>query len=214
MLRLNTILNLILQIPPVEPWAALRISYLLTFTGSTITYLTSVPLVDVDQFPMSAPSPTPDFPASESDGPDASRAMRTLLEFLKTVERGWQAVLRGDAWVSSPESSDHDGSWKSVKVDFAGQVGTTERSVQQLCKTRTGLNLRRIRLKSIIIAGREKILAWARSYGHFTGSRFPEMCRDDDEVDEAGWEAEVLGMWNGTLDMLASGEDQGEDGYA
>ena len=78
--------------------------------------------------------------------------------------------------------------------------------------------IRRIRLKSIILVGREKLLAWARSYGSFRGSRFPdtggpadEESDDQDDGEGREWEDKILGMWNRTLEMLADHDyGQGE----
>ena len=76
----------------------------------------------------------------------------------------------------------------------------------------------RIRLRSIIIAGREKVLAFARTSGNFGWSSFPE---EDGEVDcdadhkADAWELEeILGMWNGTLEMLADHDFDRDDAYA
>jgi hypothetical protein len=50
--------------------------------------------------------------------------MRQVLDLLNLVEKGWQAVLRGEAWLPPPELG---GEARAIKVGFAGQVGQTER---------------------------------------------------------------------------------------
>jgi hypothetical protein len=75
----------------------------------------------------------------------------------------------------------------------------------------------RIRLRSIILSARAKMLAWARTYGQFRGSALP----GQDGVDTPGegsvgvaggegevgpgweWGHEILGMWNGSLELLS-----------
>ncbi len=124
--RLLPLLHLILQIPPVEPWSSLRISYLLTFTGSVSTYITSLPLV---VFPSRATSHHRQWDRNGSGDAvieeQAGRTMRALLDFLGEVDKGWQAVLRGDGWF--PPSHTGPRSGKAVKVDYGGSVGGTER---------------------------------------------------------------------------------------
>lgn len=103
--RLKPILSLILQIPPVEPWSQLRISYLLTFSGSVPSYITSLPLV------------TP-----RGDDEEAGEVMLENLDFLQKVDNGWRVVLRGNGWVV-----DQNGKGVAVRVPYAGSVGQTER---------------------------------------------------------------------------------------
>ena len=108
--RLRTLLRLILQIPPRDPWASLRIDYLLTLTGSISTYITSQPL-----FPRHG---------GEERIRDAERTLRDLLGFLEEVEDGWLAVLRGEAWVVDGALG---GKGHAVKVRYTPLVGQTER---------------------------------------------------------------------------------------
>lgn len=105
--RLKPILSLILQIPPVEPWSQLRISYLLTLSGSIPSYIASLPLV------------TP-----RGDDEEAGEVMRETIDFLHKVDHGWRVVLRGNGWVV-----DHDGKGVAVRVPYSGSVGQTERYV-------------------------------------------------------------------------------------
>lgn len=171
--RLRTLLRLILQIPPRDPWASLRVDYFLTLTGSISTYITALPL-----FPRHG---------GEERLQAAETTLRDLLSFLEEVEDGWLAVLRGDAWVVD---SDQEGRGHAVKVRYTPLVGQTERT----------------RLRSIVMASREKMLAWARMYGDFPGSALPG--EPDDPVPSArlragDWETEIIGMWNGILDVLS-----------
>lgn len=75
-------------------------------------------------------------------------------------------------------------------------------------------DLFRTRLRSMLLAGREKIIAWARSYGDFPSSALPsddqdtsrgQGRRDTDAQMSVGqdWESEVLGLFNGTLEALS-----------
>ena len=123
--RLRPILRLILQIPPVEPWSSIRISYLLAFTGSMINYITSLPLI-----------PTRDTSDDESEAQShaqaagqeeqAGQVMRDTIDFLNEVDRAWRTVLKGNAWVMGSEPGS---SGKAVRVSYAGTVGQTERYV-------------------------------------------------------------------------------------
>ena len=79
------------------------------------------------------------------------------------------------------------------------------------------MGIDRIRLRSIIITGREKILAWARTYGNCGGTTFPggdgeSNGNGDAEDGGAGWEweDEIMGLLNGTLGALAE-LDYGRD---
>lgn len=117
-------------------------------------------------------------------------------------------------------------------MEFAGEVGLTERcAFHAICTSsqvqhtshHSGERVHdtdcRIRLRSIIISSRAKLLAWARSYGSFPGSIFTAngvttSPRDTSSADQ--WETEVMGMWNGILDVLsrdtaAGGRDADED---
>lgn len=73
----------------------------------------------------------------------------------------------------------------------------------------------RIRLRSIVMTGRAKILAWARSYGSFPGAALGSNGAQTPTraVSVAGdWETEIMGMWNGILDSLSRAEgDEDED---
>ena len=76
----------------------------------------------------------------------------------------------------------------------------------------------RTRLRSIVVASREKMLAWARMYGDFPGSSLPGEPDDpltSTQLSAGDWETEILGMWNGILDVL-SGDivRDGQDGDA
>jgi hypothetical protein len=91
------------------------------------------------------------------------------------------------------------------------------------------LTCSRIRLRSIIIAARAKMLAWARTYGQFRGASLPSSSKNgavqnedstsrfgeaDEVTADVGpgweWENEILGMWNGILGVLAD-DEHGED---
>ncbi|ORX36484.1 hypothetical protein BD324DRAFT_651722 [Kockovaella imperatae] len=206
--RLLPLLTLILQIPPVEPWGGVRVSYLLTLTGSMIDFITSLPLVKLSSM---AHAPTPETSASDIDEVDdaapaedevdaiaqaeAARTMRRLLDLLSEVDRGWLAVLRGDAWIPPAKAG---GRGHPIPVQFGCQVGATER----------------IRLRSIIMASRSKFVAWARTYGDFSGVSYPPGSDDagltptalsaESSLDpDMEWEQEVIGLWNGTLQKLS-----------
>lgn len=59
------------------------------------------------------------------------------------------------------------------------------------------------------MSGRAKILAWARGYGSFPGSAIGVNGSSTPvhSITEVGdWETEVMGMWNGILDVLSGGD--------
>ncbi|WVQ73728.1 hypothetical protein IAR50_003308 [Cryptococcus sp. DSM 104548] len=216
--RLSPLLQLILQIPPFYPFDHLRTSYLLTLTAVIPTYISALPLIGGSDI-LRGDDDEDDAVVGEQDEQEleqkqAGRVLRAVLAFLKEVDRGWLAVLDGQAW--SPPPSAHtrsDGTstgakdWEAtvflggtpVKVSYAGQVDQTERT----------------RLRSIILTGRSKMLAWARGYGSFPGSSLPGSAAtpislegsDADDEDEE-WEMDILNMWNGTLEAVS--QDQGE----
>ncbi|WWC87763.1 uncharacterized protein L201_002655 [Kwoniella dendrophila CBS 6074] len=210
--RLSPLLQIILQIPPFKPFSSLRISYLLTLTSVIPIYMTSLPL-------LSAGHRT-----NNNVQKEAVRVIESVLKILKEVESGWLAVLDGEGWIppridhrdrtSDNSSTKEDTSdcldgliigGKSLKVEFGDQVDVTEK----------------IRLKSIILSSKSRLLAWSRTYGNFddVGSSLPgssvpithESKPHEDSYQrgkrstskEAGWEEEVLTMWNKLLDHLA-----------
>lgn len=122
-----------------------------------------------------------------SDEDAAACAMRCLLDFLALVERGWVAALRGEGWV--------EGSGPVVVEGGAVPDQTA-----------------RVRLRSIVSLGREKMLAWARPYGEFHGLVLGPDGVEGEFVpveEESGWEAEVVHMWEriiAALDALAGDE--------
>ncbi|KAL7419694.1 hypothetical protein Q5752_005610 [Cryptotrichosporon argae] len=187
--RLQNLLELILQIPPVEPWGPTRVSYLLTLTGPLVAYLVSVPLSAPPSIPatparseISEISDVSDALASNASGPswaEQPAGVLSVLTFLRLVERGWLAVLAGDAWVPPG---------MPVKVPFGASVGQTER----------------IRLRSIALASRERLAAWARQWGDLGGAGLPGVAVVD-RVVATGWESEVVTMWSALLEVLAEG---------
>lgn len=122
--RLLPLLHLILQIPPLDPWSSLRISYLLTFTGSVPTYITSLPLLTIPSHTTSTGDPDLHDVKSFDVEQQTARTMRALLDFPNLVDKGWQAVLRGDGWLPPSKPG---GRGKAVRVDYSGSVGVTER---------------------------------------------------------------------------------------
>ena len=192
--RLVSLLTLILQIPPPEPWGSLRVDYLLTFTGSIMGYITSLALIDLSRpgrrkhDKIANGNPDDDEQDADWEEKQAGVVMTQLLHFLDSVDLGWRAALRGDGWIVE------NGKGNSVPVAFGARVGATER----------------IRLKNIVISGREKLLAWARTYGDFSAKAIADLAESDATGEvvsgkEVGleWEVEVVRMWNGTLEALA-----------
>jgi len=116
------LLSVILQIPPLDPSASLRVSYFLRFTGD---FMDTLPGYGV--------------PAST-----AGDTLDDLVSFLNQLDKGWQAVLSSQRW--DPVS--HSG----VSMTGAGS-GALSKPVNTTDK---------IRLRSIIMSGREGIDQWAR----------------------------------------------------
>ncbi|KAK6907230.1 hypothetical protein I203_101220 [Kwoniella mangroviensis CBS 8507] len=192
--RLSPLLQVILQIPPFYPFGSLRTSYLLTLTSVIPIYITSLPL-------LSSGHRTKDEAQDE-----ASCVIRDVLDLLKELEKGWLAVLKGDGWIP-PHSTggtqmDVTIGGKAVKVDdeSKSQVAITEK----------------IRLKSIILSSRARVLAWARPYGNFdkSGSALPNESDGTTPIPEmqedvvvatnsGGWEEEILSMWDQLQDVLS-----------
>jgi len=74
----------------------------------------------------------------------------------------------------------------------------------------------RIRLRSIVMTGRAKILAWARTYGSFPGAALGSngtQTPTRTSIQAGDWETEIMGMWNRILDSLsrAEGEEEGDE---
>ncbi|WRT65591.1 uncharacterized protein IL334_002536 [Kwoniella shivajii] len=185
--RLSILLQIILQIPPKPPFSSLRISYLLTLTAVIPLYITSLTL-------LSSGHRTKSDAEREAEG-----SIREVLDILREVENGWKAVLNGQAWLPPRSSGGRKLGGRGVKVDFGGQVDTTER----------------IRLKSIIISSRSRLIAWSRTYGNFEGSSIRVEQNEASIANEfvatkalegvrkGGWEEEMTLMWNDLLDILS-----------
>ncbi|ODO06200.1 hypothetical protein L198_01432 [Cryptococcus wingfieldii CBS 7118] len=213
--RLSPLLQLILQIPPFHPFDHLRTSYLLTLTAVIPSYISALPLIGGSDIlsDHKGDEETQEGEQEELEQMQAGRVLRAVLAFLKEVDRGWLAVLNGEAWSPPPsafarldEADSGEQDWEKnvllggtpVKVSYAGQVDQTERT----------------RLRSIILTGRSKMLAWARGYGSFPGSSLPGSAAtpnslkgsDAGEEEDEEWEADILNMWNGTLEAVAQGE--------
>ncbi|WWC97072.1 hypothetical protein V866_003949 [Kwoniella sp. B9012] len=192
--RLSPLLQIILQIPPFYPFGSLRTSYLLTLTSVIPIYITSLPL-------LSCGHRTKDEAQDE-----ASRVIRGVLDLLNEVEKGWLAVLKGDGWIPP-----HNTGGTKMDVTIGGQaVEVDDESKFQVDITE------KIRLKSIILSSRARVLAWARPYGNFdtAGSALPNESDGTTPIPEmqegnvvttnsGGWEEEVVAMWAQLLDVLS-----------
>ncbi|KZO92332.1 hypothetical protein CALVIDRAFT_504358 [Calocera viscosa TUFC12733] len=120
------LLSIILLIPPLDPSASLRVSYLLRLTGEFTDTL-------------------PGYGVSASTAGDS---LEELVSFLNLLDKGWQAVLGSQRW----DPSSHSG----VSMTSAGS-GALSRPVSATDK---------IRLRSIIMSGRERIEEWVRRVVH------------------------------------------------
>lgn len=153
-----------------------------------IGYITALPLIDLPPIPEGMTEEEEEAIEEE----EAGKVMRSLLDLLQDVERGWIAVLRSEGWTWS-------GGGQPVPIADGGTVDQTSR----------------VRLRSMVDTGREKFLAWARPYGNFGGEI---MGPDGDEGEEIppeeleGWEAEVVNLWSGVLQELAATEATSTDG--
>lgn len=187
----------------------MRTSYLLSLTGGIPVYITQLPLVDARD-PLADDADLDDGASAVSVGTsgtmrEAETTLRRLLHFLREVDCGWVAVLSGEAWVVE------HGRGRAVKVGFGGQVGATERLVTS-DKPVTGLNrLHSIRLRSIMISARQRLVAWARQYGDFKGETLnaehdiaakESQDRPAAAASDWDWEMEIRRMWNGTAELL------------
>ncbi|WVN90470.1 uncharacterized protein L203_105706 [Cryptococcus depauperatus CBS 7841] len=198
--RLAPLLQLILQIPPYQPFSHIRTSYLLTLTAVIPSYIAALPLHQ-------------NGIGQREEGIATRKVLQDVLQFLGEVDRGWMAVLNRMGWtpppsiISATKKAYEEGQvlvgGRAIRVEYGGQVDLTER----------------IRLRSILVSGRSKIEAWARSYGSFPGSSFPAsvptavpqgsmMDRTTGDADLGdSWETEILNIWNQTLEELAEGID-------
>jgi hypothetical protein len=108
--RLEPLTELVLQIPPIDPTSALRISYLLRLTSSLALYITGYPLLGT-----SAEHETASRRLRRDTQHQKDAAMEQLLDHLEELDRGWQAILRGEAWFQGHERS-REGSWRAGTV--------------------------------------------------------------------------------------------------
>ncbi|KAG8932125.1 hypothetical protein FRC01_000239 [Tulasnella sp. 417] len=82
------VVSVVLQIPPVDPSASLRVAFLLRVTGDMLTAIPSYPLV--------GPPPTPDL--QPSDPPTLEVTLIELIDCIAQLDKGWVAVLASQAW--------------------------------------------------------------------------------------------------------------------
>jgi len=64
--------------------------------------------------------------------------MQDTIDFLNEVDNACRTVLRGNAWVVDPSQPE---SGKAMRVDYAGTVGQTERSVRLSLSQEEGLKV-------------------------------------------------------------------------
>lgn len=82
------IISVALQIPPVDPSAALRVAFLLRITGDVLTAIPAYPLV--------GPPPTSDL--QPTDPPPLETTLIHLIDCITQLDKGWTAVLDSQAW--------------------------------------------------------------------------------------------------------------------
>lgn len=82
------VLSVILQVPPVDPSASLRVAFLLRITGDMSTAIPAYPLVG----PPPASNPQP------SDPPALEVTLIELIDCISQLDKGWAAVLASQAW--------------------------------------------------------------------------------------------------------------------
>ncbi len=111
--RLDPLLELMLQIPPIDPTAVLRISYLLRMTSSIAGWITGYSLVG-----SSAEGDSTQRRAHRANIAQTQRdgAMARVLELTDELDAGWCAVLRGEAWYQG-HSRSREGSWRAGTTD-------------------------------------------------------------------------------------------------
>lgn len=122
----HTLLSLILQIPPTPPSASLRTTYLLRLTGDVMGAIPGY-------------LPTPDV-------------LEQLLDWLNDLDRGWLAVLRGQAWdpdaregvEAPPALQPPDGDALAASTILGSPLSQTERT----------------RLRSLLIGGTARLEEW------------------------------------------------------
>jgi len=83
---MKSLMVLILSIPPVDPSASLRTSYLLRFTGELLEAIPS--------YPLAAP-----MTDSAAEVPTTiEETLILLLEIITLLDKGWKAILLSQAW--------------------------------------------------------------------------------------------------------------------
>jgi hypothetical protein len=119
----HVLFSIIMQIPPVDPSTSLRITLLLRLTGDV---LGAIPGYNAD-------SPT----------------LEALLAWLRDLDAGWVAVLRGQRW-DAPESQAYE--IVLPEGTHSRPMSTTERA----------------RLRSLIIGGTSTLEEWLSNGGDAT----------------------------------------------
>lgn len=90
-----------------------------------LDYITSLPLLPPNSSTLDSETSDPENGDTVSQEEQAGEVMRTAIDFLNEVDRAWRVVLKGNAWVMDNTTS----TGQAVRVDYAGTVGQTERSV-------------------------------------------------------------------------------------
>ncbi|KAG9017139.1 hypothetical protein FRB90_001614 [Tulasnella sp. 427] len=110
------ILSIVLQIPPLDPSASLRVAFLLTVTGDILTAVPAYPLIGPP--PTSTPQPT--------DPRAVELTLVQLIDCISHLDKGWAAVLDAQAW--DPVTGEGKGAYIATggpsETDKARAVGT------------------------------------------------------------------------------------------
>lgn len=87
---MQPLMALILTIPPIDPSASLRTTFLLRFTNDLLESIPSFPLVD--------PPPLIDEDHDADPLPPLDITLVQLFETITELDKGWKAVLSSQRW--------------------------------------------------------------------------------------------------------------------
>ncbi|KAF4615190.1 hypothetical protein D9613_003415 [Agrocybe pediades] len=125
------LLGIILQIPPLDPSAGLRIAYLLRLTGEV---LGSIPGYSI---------------GNSQSVPSVQETLQELADFLDDLDQSWLAVLQGQVW--DPEMAEG--------VDLVLPIDDISRTPLPL-KSTPPSQTEIARLRSLLFAGESSLEEW------------------------------------------------------
>ncbi|KAF9557755.1 hypothetical protein CPC08DRAFT_639911 [Agrocybe pediades] len=158
------LLGIILQIPPLDPSAGLRITYLLRLTGEV---LGSIPSYSMGH---------------SQSSPSVQETLQELADFLDDLDQSWLAVLQGQVW--DPETA--EGVDLILPIDDISRTPNSTLPLKSTPPSQTDI----ARLRSLLFAGESSLEEWLTNQNAQPG----ENTADKDDLGDVTRMLERMGL--------------------